>query len=145
MKVKEILKQKGPEVFTIGEDKTIADAVRILSANNIGVLLVLNSEAKISGIISERDIIRSLAHDHENCLSKKVKDLMTKQIIVVEPDDELEYVEQIMTNNRVRHIPVIYNKILVGMISIGDIVKTRLQETEAENKYLKDYISGVVS
>lgn len=145
MKVKEILKHKGPEVFTIGEDKTIADAVRILSANNIGVLLVLSSEAKISGIISERDIIRSLAHEPENCLSKKVKDLMTKQIIVVEPEDELEYVEQVMTNNRVRHVPVIHNKILVGLISIGDIVKVRLHETTIENKYLRDYISGIVS
>lgn len=145
MKVKEILKHKGPEVFTIGEDKTIADAVRILSANNIGVLLVLNSEAKISGILSERDIVRSLAQESENCLAKKVKDLMTKQIIVAEPEDELDYVEQVMTNNRVRHIPVIHNKILVGLISIGDIVKARLHETVTENKYLKDYISGVVS
>jgi len=144
MKVKDILKQKGPEVFTVGEEKTLADAVKILSANNIGVLLVLSSEAKIVGIISERDIIRTLASDPTNCLSKKVKDVMTRQVIVVEPDDDLEYVEKVMTQNRCRHIPVIHNKVLVGLISIGDIVKSMLKETEAENKYLKDYISGIV-
>lgn len=145
MKVKDILKQKGPEVFTIGEEKTLADAVKILSANNIGVLLVLNSEAKIVGIISERDIIRTLAKDPQNCLSTKVKDVMTQQVIVVEPEDDLEYVEKVMTVNRCRHVPVINNKVLVGLISIGDIVKSMLKESEIENKYLRDYISGVVS
>lgn len=144
MKVKDILKQKGPEVFTIGEEKTLADAVKVLSANNIGVLLVLSLEAKISGIISERDIIRTLASDPANCLSKKVKEVMTKQVIVVEPEDDLEYVEKVMTINRCRHVPVINDKVLVGLISIGDIVKSMLKETEIENKYLKDYISGVI-
>lgn len=145
MKVKDILKQKGPEVFTIGDEKTLADAVKILAANNIGVLLVLNSEAKIVGIISERDIIRTLAKDPEHCLSKKVKEVMTQQVIVVEPEDDLEYVEKVMTQNRCRHVPVINNKVLVGLISIGDIVKSMLKESEIENKYLKDYISGVVA
>ncbi|MGB9771998.1 MAG: CBS domain-containing protein [Candidatus Kapaibacteriota bacterium] len=145
MKAKDILKTKGPEVFTIGEEKTLADAVKILSANNIGVLLVLSSEAKIVGIISERDIIRQLAKDSEKCLSTKVKDVMTRQVIVVEPEDDLEYIEKVMTQNRCRHVPVISNKVLVGLISIGDIVKSMLKETEIENKYLKDYISGVIS
>lgn len=145
MKVKDILKHKGPQVFTIGEDKTIADAVQILSANKIGVLLVLSSEAKIVGIISERDIIRTLANEPDSCLSRKVKEVMTRQVIVVEPEDDLEYVELVMTQNRCRHVPVIQNKVLVGLISIGDIVKSKLKETEIENKYLKDYISGVVS
>lgn len=142
MKVKDILKQKGPEVFTIGEEKTLADVVKILSANNIGVLLVLSSDAKITGIISERDIIRTLGTDPQNCLAKKVKDVMTRQVIVVEPEDDLEYAEKVMTQNRCRHVPVISNKVLVGLISIGDIVKSMLKETEIENKYLKDYISG---
>ncbi|MCX7908233.1 MAG: CBS domain-containing protein [Ignavibacteria bacterium] len=145
MKVKDILKQKGPEVFTIGDEKTLADAVKVLAANNIGVLLVLSSEAKIVGIISERDIIRKLASDPEGCLSTKVKDVMTRQVIVVEPEDDLEYVERVMTQNRCRHVPVISNKVLVGLISIGDIVKSMHKETEIENKYLKDYIAGAIS
>ncbi|MFN3781145.1 MAG: CBS domain-containing protein [Candidatus Kapaibacteriota bacterium] len=144
MKVKDILKQKGPEVFTIGEGKTLADVVKVLAANNIGVLLVLSTEAKITGIISERDIIRTLAKDPVNCLSKKVNEVMTRQVIVVEPEDDLEYVEKVMTINRCRHVPVINEKVLVGLISIGDIVKSMLKETEIENKYLKDYISGVI-
>ncbi len=143
MRVKDILKEKGPEVFTIGEEKNLQDVVRILSANRIGVLLVLNSAAKITGIISERDIIRALADDPQNWASKKVKDVMTQQVIVVEPEDEIEYVEQIMTANRIRHVPVISHKVLVGLISIGDIIKAMLKQTEFENKYLKDYISGV--
>lgn len=144
MKVKDILKQKGPEVFTIGDEKTLQDAVRILTANRIGVLLVLSKEAKIIGIISERDIIRVLDSNPNNWNEIKIKDVMTRQVIVVEPDDDLDYVEQIMTRNRCRHVPVIHNKVLVGLISIGDIVKAMLDETSVENKYLKDYISGAI-
>ncbi|MGQ9820006.1 MAG: CBS domain-containing protein [Candidatus Kapaibacteriales bacterium] len=144
MKVKDILKYKGPEVFTIGEEKTLKDVVHILAANRIGVLLVLSSEGKITGIISERDIVRALDSNPDNWNNMKVKDVMTRQVIVVEPEDELSYVEQIMTQNRCRHVPVIQNKILVGLISIGDVVKAMSNETNVENKYLKDYISGVV-
>lgn len=144
MKVKDILKYKGPEVFTIGEEKTLQEAVRILTANKIGVLLVLSSTAKITGILSERDIIRALETNPNNWFELKVKDIMTHQVLVVEPEDDIEYVEQVMTKNRCRHIPVIQNKVLVGLISIGDIVKAMLNETSVENKYLKDYISGAI-
>lgn len=144
MKVKDILKYKGPEVFTIGEDKTLRDVVRILTANHIGVLLVLSSEGKITGIISERDIVQTLDSNPHNWYEMKVKDVMTYQVLVVEPEDELDYVEQIMTQNRCRHVPIIQNKILVGLISIGDVVKALSNETIVENKYLKDYISGAI-
>lgn len=144
MKVKDILKDKGPEVFTIGGEKTLRDVVRILSANRIGVLLVLSSEGKIIGIISERDIVRTLDSNTHNWYEMKVKDVMTHQVLVVEPEDELEYVEQIMTQNRCRHVPVIHNKVLIGLISIGDVVKALSNETNVENKYLKDYISGAI-
>lgn len=144
MKVKDILKYKGPEVFTIGEEKTLRDVVRILAANRIGVLLVLSSEGKITGIISERDIVRTLDSNPQNWYEIKVKDVMTHQVLVVEPEDELTYVEQIMTQNRCRHVPVIQNKVLVGLISIGDVVKALSNETNVENKYLKDYISGAI-
>lgn len=144
MKVKDILKYKGPEVFTIGEEKTLRDVVRILAANRIGVLLVLSSEGKITGIISERDIVRTLDSNPHNWYEVKVKDVMTHQVLVVEPEDELDYVEQIMTQNRCRHVPIIQNKVLVGLISIGDVVKALSNETNVENKYLKDYISGAI-
>jgi len=142
MKVKHILKNKGPEVFTIGEEKTIYDALRILVNNNIGVLLVLNSEAKIVGIFSERDTIKEVFKNPDGFKDKPVKDVMTKNIIFVEPEDEIDYVESIMTENHIRHLPILDKNVLVGLISIGDIVKSLLTNTQFENKYLKDYISG---
>lgn len=142
MKVKHILKNKGPEVFTIGEEKTVFDALRILVNNNIGVLLVLNSGAKIVGIFSERDMIKEVYNNPEGFRSKLVKECMTKKIIFVEPEDEMSYVESIMTENHIRHLPILDNNVLVGLISIGDIVKSQLSNTQFENKYLKDYISG---
>ncbi|MCX7879065.1 MAG: CBS domain-containing protein [Ignavibacteria bacterium] len=142
MKVKDVLKQKGPEVFSIYEEKTVADAIKMFTHNNIGLLIVLSLEAKVVGTISERDIIRKLATDPEGCLTAKVKDVMTKQVLVVEPEDDLEYAEQIMTQNRCRHLPVIQNDVLVGLISIGDIIKFQLKESQTENKYLKSYVAG---
>ncbi|MCL5992287.1 MAG: CBS domain-containing protein [Bacteroidetes bacterium] len=144
MKVRDILKTKGPEVFTIGEDKALSDAISILVNNKIGVLLVLNNEAKIMGILSERDIIKELHNKPETCWKSKVWDVMTKKVIVVEAEDDTDYVETVMTENRIRHLPVVHNKVLVGLISIGDIVKIQLSSTRYDNKYLMDYISGSV-
>ena len=144
MKVSDILKTKGPEVYTIGEEKSIAEAVKVLVNNRIGVLLVLNSEAKIIGIISERDIILLLPENQDDWNSKPVKDVMTQNVIVVESDDEVDYVESIMTNNHIRHLPVLKDKVLVGLVSIGDIVKSQLKSSRSESKYMMDYISGNV-
>jgi len=143
VKVSEILKTKGPQVFTISEEKSLGDALRIIVVNKIGVLIVLNYEGKISGILSERDIIRASYENQNDYLNLGVAEFMTKNVIIVEPDDDVDYAESVMTTNRFRHVPVISNKILVGIISIGDIVKVQLNESRYENKYLKDYISGV--
>ncbi len=145
MKVRDILKNKGPEVFTIGTNKTIREAIQTLVNNNIGSLLVLDENAKCVGIITERDILRQSAKDPNNYQNLLVNDVMTKNLIIVEPDDDIEYVENTMTSNRIRHLPVVHNKILVGIISIGDVVKYQLKEIKQENKYLMDYISGKVS
>ena len=142
MKVSDILKIKGPEVYTIGEDKTLAEAVRILVNNRIGVLLVLNGEAKIIGILSERDIVAQLPGNPDKWKEMLVKEIMTTKVIVVESHDEIDYVESVMTDNHVRHLPVLKDKVLVGLISIGDIVKSQLKETRADIKYMMDYISG---
>lgn len=142
MKVKDIIKNKGPEVFTISEEKTLWEALKILVNNNIGVLLVLNLDAKITGILSERDILREVYKNPETYRDKLVKEVMTSNLIIVEPDDDIDYVESIMTENRIRHLPVVKEKILVGLISIGDIVKAQLSGSRYENKYLRDYISG---
>lgn len=142
MKVKDILQTKGPEVFTIGTEKPLRDAVRVLANNNIGSLIVIGNDGRIAGILSERDIIRASNSDPDNFLEFPVHKIMTSKVIVVEPDDEIAYVETVMTNNRIRHLPVLQNKVLVGIISIGDVVKHQLTEMRQANKYLMDYIGG---
>lgn len=144
MKVKDILKSKGPEVFTIAQNKTIKDAMPIFVNNSIGVLLVLDEAAKIVGIVSERDILRAINSNFETFADLLIQDIMTKKIIYADYEDEIDYLEDIITNNRIRHVPVLMNKTLVGLISIGDIIKFNLKDKKYENKYLFDYISGVV-
>lgn len=144
MKVKDILSKKGPEVITIGDTKTVDNALQLLVRNNIGVLLVLNESGKFVGIISERDILRKVNSSPERFLECMVSELMTKKIIYADYDDDVDYIESIMTQNKVRHIPVLKDKVLVGLISIGDIVKASLSDKQFENKYLIEYISGVI-
>ena len=142
MKVKDILKTKGPEVITIGEEKKIKDALTSLVKNNIGSLIVINGDGKIVWIITERDILNE-CHKNDGILGDHiVKDIMTKDLIIGEADDGIESVEAIMTENRVRHLPILSQKRLVGIISIGDVVKGQIQESKVENRYLKDYIEG---
>ncbi len=142
MKVKEILKTKGPEVITIGEEKTVLDALASLVKNNIGSLIVINEDGKITGIITERDILKEYNKKEGKLGELIVKDVMTKDLIIGEADDEIESVEVTMTENRIRHLPILSQKRLVGIISIGDVVKGQMQESKVENRYLKDYIEG---
>lgn len=142
MKVRDILKDKGTEVATIGAEKTICDAVKALVEKNIGSLLVKDEKGAIAGIITERDIVKQCNQCLESFKETKVKDVMTKNLIVASPDDDLDYVENIMTQNRVRHLPIISNQKLEGIISIGDLVNVLRGECKVENRYLKNYISG---
>jgi CBS domain-containing protein len=142
MKVKDILKDKGADVAKIRAEETICDAVRVLVEKNIGSLLVLDEEDNITGIITERDILKQCNISLDKFPETKVKEVMTKDLIVASPDDDLDYVENIMTQNRIRHIPIVSNKKLVGIISIGDLINLLRGECKVENRYLKDYISG---
>lgn len=142
MIVSDILKTKGPEVFSIGEDKPMIEAMKILVNNNIGSVLCLNSDGKLTGILTERDVLRGAYQYPETFKDIHVKKLMTEKIIMVEPDDKIEYVENVMSVRKIRHLPVLKDKLLVGIISIGDIVNAIKDEKNAECKYLMDYISG---
>ncbi|PKL84885.1 MAG: hypothetical protein CVV22_10940 [Ignavibacteriae bacterium HGW-Ignavibacteriae-1] len=144
MRAKDILTIKGPEVITIGANRTLPEAIETLTKNNIGVLLVINEEGKLSGIISERDIIRAIGSNFDTFSEIKVSDIMTRKIIYADTEDPIDYLETIMTNNRIRHIPIIHNKVLVGLVSIGDVVKHMLTDVVADNKYMFDMISGNV-
>ena len=142
MKVKDILQEKGADVATIGADKTVFEAIKSLVEKNIGSLLVLDEKSAIVGIITERDILKECDRRYESLMQTMVKDVMIKNVIVASPEDDIDYVENIMTENRVRHLPVISGQKLVGLISIGDVVKVQRGECRVENRYLKDYISG---
>ncbi len=142
MKVKNILKDKGTMVATIGAEKTIPEAIRSLVEKKIGSLLVVDEKGAICGIITEKDILKECDQRYESLKQAKVKDVMTKNLIVVTPEDEIDYVESLMTQNRIRHLPIISGQKLEGIVSIGDVVKVQHRECTVENRYLKDYISG---
>jgi CBS domain-containing protein len=142
MKVSDLLKEKGSHVITVTPNQPVFDALKMLLDHKIGSLVVLDTDNQIKGIITERDLIREITRDYDALKSLKVADLMSTNLIVGTPDDEIEYIMGIMTQNRIRHLPIVTNQGLVGIVSIGDIVKTLLQETEVKNRFLEDYISG---
>ncbi|MFH1336294.1 MAG: CBS domain-containing protein [Candidatus Zixiibacteriota bacterium] len=142
MKVKDILKDKGTVVATIEADKLIPDAIKNLMEKRIGSLLVVDEKGAICGIITERDILKECDQRYVSLQQTKVKDVMTKNLIVASLEDDIDYVENIMTQNRIRHLPIIFGQKLEGIISIGDVVKVQHRECRVENRYMKDYISG---
>lgn len=142
MKVKDVLKEKGTNVVTINHSQTVYDALKTFAANKVGSLLVLNDQEDIVGIIGARDALMAVLYQCDQIRDMKVEKIMTKDIIVATPDAELGYVEAIMTNNRIRHLPIVENKKLSGIISMGDVVKAQLKEYHVENHYLKEYIEG---
>jgi len=141
MKVREILAVKGEHVHTIEPDLTILDAVAMLVEHGIGALLVRDAGG-VAGIISERDVLR-VCRDRSGTLGRiRVADVMTRELIVCVPDDDIDYAMGIVTKNRVRHLPVMDGGRVAGMISIGDLVKARLDAAEYENRYLREYIEA---
>ena len=142
MTLKDILKSKGSKVWWVRTTQTIQEAVQILVRQKIGALLVLGPQNNIVGIISERDIIQGCAGDMQHFGARAVSDLMTKDLIIAAPEDDVNDVMQLMTENRVRHIPVVENDQLQGIVSIGDVVKSLIHESEHQIRYLKEFIYG---
>ena len=143
MKVKAILKVKGTQVVTVQEDNTLMAATEMFFSNKIGSLLVVDDEGEIKGILAPNDVLKAVAGGcAENCSSQKVRQVMTKTIICASEEDDLDYIQAIMTKNRIRHIPIMENKKLKGIISIGDVVNALIEVREVENHYLMDSIEG---
>jgi CBS domain-containing protein len=140
MKVSQILRSKGTAVITARPDATLHDALQTLVSNRVGALVVTTTEGKVVGIITERDLLRVCAARSGEIDDTRVAECMTANLIIGLPQDEVGYVMGIMTNNRIRHLPIMNGERLEGIISIGDVVKAQLEETEFENRYLKDYI-----
>ena len=142
MKVQAMLAQKGTKVATTRPDATIATAIRILKLEGIGALVVSEDGTHVSGIISERDVVRGLVSHGEALLQMHVSELMTSTVKTCGPDANIKDVMLEMTRSRIRHLPVVEDGKLAGIISIGDVVKNRLEELETETSVLRDYIVG---
>ena len=144
MSIKSILEQKESIVFQIQPDKPLCDCIKLLNEKRIGALMVIDKENNIHGIISERDILRAAFDAEGQMCDMLVKDIMTPKdkLITATTEDKIEAIMKIMTNNKIRHIPIVDNEKLLGIISIGDIVKMLLNDAVTDNKHMKNYISG---
>ena len=140
MKVREILDAKGQSVVTIRSDATLSTAVHRLALERIGALVVSDDGVRVAGILSERDVVAGLARDGADLLAagRRVADLMTRNVVTCGPDDTVKHLMAEMTRRRVRHLPVVVGDRLVGIVSIGDVVKSRLGEVELEATVLRE-------
>ncbi|MDX9758254.1 MAG: CBS domain-containing protein [Bacteroidota bacterium] len=141
MKLKDIVKTKGSTVFSIDPDKSVKDAIDMLVQYNIGSLLVIEEGSPV-GIFTERDILRNVATRLEELVHIPVRDAMSIDLIIGDVDDEVEDAMHVMTSKRIRHLPVMNEDRIAGMVSIGDLVKTQHDEKTVTIRYLKDYITG---
>jgi len=139
--VKQILDQKGPDVFCIGPDDSLYDALKLMADNNIGALVVKEGEHLI-GILSERDYARGFNSCGQSCLDIKVRNVMSKEIYVAKPETTIKEAMAIVTETRCRHLPVIKNDELIGLVSIGDLVKAIIDEKDFVIKQMEKYIKG---
>lgn len=140
MKIEDIVRKKGAEVVTISASATIAELVALLAEHNIGGVVVSADGRGIDGIITERDVVRHLATDGSPVLERTVGELMTTQVLTGKPDDTLEETAHTMTYSRVRHLPVAKDGELAGIVSIGDVVKYRIDQLTDERNHLLEYL-----
>lgn len=141
MTVKAILESKGHDVFTIGPNQRLSEAVSMLAENRVGALVVTNGDRKIVGIISERDIVRTIARGGHDALEEPVRTAMTPKVSICNENHTVNEVMEIMTRGRFRHLPVEKNGMLDGIVSIGDVVKRRIEDVEREAEEIKQYIA----
>ena len=143
MLVGQILKNKAiTKTITVDPNSTVGDAAAVLSAKKIGAVIVATDPQKPLGILSERDIVRELGRSSAGCLSMKVSDLMTSKLITCQPDETALQVLEKMSKGRFRHMPVLDSGKLIGLVSIGDVVKARLEQLAMENNALEGMIMG---
>ena len=139
MHVSDILKAKGSKVVTVRPDLSIQHLAQRLRAERVGALVVSGNGTTVDGIISERDVAHGLAEHGAQILGRTAAELMTKAVVTCSPNDTIAQVAKVMTHQRVRHLPVTEGKRLVGIVSIGDVVRHRLDELELEASVLRDY------
>ena len=140
MTVKAILDRKGTDVATIEATADLAAAVKLLAARRIGALVVIDSDQRVAGIISERDVIRELAERGAAALEQLVGQVMTRKVVTCNRAETMSSIMELMTGGKFRHLPVVEEGHLIGIVSIGDVVNHRVQEIELESATLRDYI-----
>jgi CBS domain-containing protein len=140
MRIADVLKNKGTAVVTISPEATVTELLAGLDELNIGAMVVMGPDG-LAGIVSERDVVRKLHERGSSLLAQPVSEIMTTVVATCTPRDTVDHLSALMTENRVRHIPVLDRGRLAGIVSIGDIVKTRMEELEAEQEQLQAYIT----
>lgn len=143
MKVKDILDSKGRKIFTVVEDNTVEEVVTALATNKIGFLVVLDGSGSVAGVISERDVVHRCMSAKKDPAAVKAKDIMTPRsvLLTATEGDDIESIMTTMTEKKIRHLPIFNNNSVVGLISIGDVIKFILEEKNEEIKSLMDYVS----
>ncbi len=144
MKIRDVLNTKGYDVVTVPPSFPLQDAMRLLVEHNIGSVVVAQ-EKVVEGILTERDVLRLASKDPSKMASLKVEEVMTKEVMVALLDDSVDSVMEIMTKNRIRHLPIVDQGWMQGILSIGDVVNALRTKVEVENTYMRDYIRGVFS
>lgn len=139
---KEVLQAKGSRVYTTGPTAPILEVTRLLAEHSLGSLVVTDGEDRIVGMLSERDILRALAQDAGELAGMTVADLMTERVIIGLPEDTVDDLLAVMTEKRIRHLPILEGGKLGGILSIGDCVKAKARHAEVAVHYLTDYITG---
>ncbi len=142
MKTKDILAEKGAHVVTAQETLLLTDAVSMFLKNHVGSVVVVNNHDEIIGIVAPNDVLKAIDRHPEHITNITISEIMTRNIIVVNPEDNVDELMAIMTENRIRHLPVIDRGKLAGLVSIGDVVKAKSTIQEVEISYLTDYIEG---
>jgi CBS domain-containing protein len=140
MRIADVLKRKGAAVVTISPEATVAELLAGLTEMNIGAMVV-SGPAGLVGIVSERDVVRKLHERGSRMLAQPVSEIMTPVLVTCTLRDTVDHLSVLMTENRVRHVPVLDDGRLAGIVSIGDVVKTRMEELEAEQRHLEEYIT----
>ncbi|MFC7675553.1 CBS domain-containing protein [Mycolicibacterium sp. GCM10028919] len=140
MRIADVLRNKGAGVLTVSPEMTVAELLTGLATRNVGAMVVVGPDGPI-GIVSERDVVRNLHAHGAELLEHAVADIMSTDVITCTPADSVDGVSGLMTNNRVRHVPVMDGGHLTGIVSIGDVVKTRMEELEAQQEQLEAYIT----
>ena len=139
--VRHLLEAKAPEVFSIGPDAPVIDAIRLMAEKHVGALLVMDG-GRLAGIVSERDYARKVVLQGRSSSNTPVREIMTAEVLVVRPDDTADHCMQLVTNRRIRHLPVVAGDEVQGVLSIGDLVRAVIEDQQVELDQLQRYIAS---